>query len=140
MRTIEIDIDVHKAIEAARTSFSQTDNDILRLLLEIDKLSIQRPAATEPNPVGLPWKGFNRKRQRLVEVAHATPLRADYSGQEVRGFIDNGAIVAGQKRYAKPSPALIENVTTKAGDRTQLNGWREWKAQIGGRWIRLTDL
>jgi len=30
MRSIQVDVDVHKAIEARRSSFDQTDNDILR--------------------------------------------------------------------------------------------------------------
>ena len=33
MREIEIDLDVHRAIEAARDSFEQAENDILRKLL-----------------------------------------------------------------------------------------------------------
>lgn len=41
MRNIEIDLDVHRAIENARTDFSQSENAILRLLLALDTKPVE---------------------------------------------------------------------------------------------------
>jgi hypothetical protein len=46
VKTIEIDIDVHRIIENARTSFDQSPNEILRWLLAIDR----RPADAAQRP------------------------------------------------------------------------------------------
>ena len=47
MRQVEIDIDVHRAIEAERQNFQESDNAILRRLLRIDR-SI--PGVASPRP------------------------------------------------------------------------------------------
>ena len=52
-RSIEIDIDVHKAIEIARMDFSEPDNSVLRRLLGID--GEQQPA--QPAKEGQSWIG-----------------------------------------------------------------------------------
>jgi hypothetical protein len=55
VKTIEVDIDVHRTIENARTSFDQTPNDILRWLLAIDRRAAeatQRPRVRSPRSSG----------------------------------------------------------------------------------------
>lgn len=44
MKSIEIDLDVHRAIENARTDFAQGENEILRFLLGIDSRPVDRRA------------------------------------------------------------------------------------------------
>lgn len=46
MRSIDIDLDVHRAIENARSNFNQSENDILRELLHIE----MREQAARPYP------------------------------------------------------------------------------------------
>ena len=48
--TIEIDIDVHRAIETRRTTFSQSQNAILREVLGLpeDTLKTQRLISSDP--------------------------------------------------------------------------------------------
>jgi hypothetical protein len=52
MREIGIDLDVHRAIEAARQSFEETPNGILRRLLGIDAPAVQRPRQRSPRSSG----------------------------------------------------------------------------------------
>src|SRR6218665_1611557 len=47
MRSIEIDLDVHRTIEANRASFAESENAILRRLLDIDP---RRTAPIQPKP------------------------------------------------------------------------------------------
>lgn len=47
MKSIEIDLDVHRAIENGRLSFEESENDVLRRLLGID---VRRPAESRPAP------------------------------------------------------------------------------------------
>jgi hypothetical protein len=50
IREIGVDLDVHRAIERARVSFGESENDILRRLLLAPRGSGKRPAAGAPAP------------------------------------------------------------------------------------------
>jgi hypothetical protein len=55
MKQIEIDLDVHRAIENGRTSFEEHENDILRRLLGIDSKRLgepNRPRLRQPRSSG----------------------------------------------------------------------------------------
>ena len=53
LRTIEIDFDVHKKIEAERTSFSESPNDVLRRLLRLGNAAATEAAKGR----GRSWSG-----------------------------------------------------------------------------------
>jgi hypothetical protein len=133
-RTIEIDIDVHKLIEAERHSFNETDNEVLRRLLRLPK----QPRANEPMRAAGPrsWLG------RGATLPHGTDLRMSYSGQEYRGEIVDGEWVVNGNTFHSPSGAAKAVATTKAGDHTSLNGWGYWEVRLPGdtKWKRLEDL
>ncbi len=134
MRTIQIGIEVHKAIEAERQTLDEPENEILIRLLGLKKASPEfRP---EPEPEKASWLKDG------VELPHGTLLRVVYSGQEVEGVVDDGRWIVNGQSYASPSMALIENVTTKSGDRTNLNGWNHWtvKRRSDPGFVRLSNL
>ena len=80
-RSIEIDFDVHKAIELARTSFSETENDVLRKLLKLGEASV---TTSSMETGGLPWS------RKGVTLAHGTRLRMEYNGRQYSGAVENG--------------------------------------------------
>lgn len=47
--TIEIDIDVHRAIEARRTSFGESQNDILRGVFGVQSQRVESPDSLPPS-------------------------------------------------------------------------------------------
>jgi negative regulator of replication initiation len=92
-RSIEIDFDVHKRIEAERTSFGESANDVLRRLLGIgqreNKASVMIAAAAEH---GRSWTG------KSVMLPGGTQVRMDYNGQQLTGVITDGKwIVEGRE-------------------------------------------
>lgn len=127
-RIIEIDMEVHKKLESARQSFSETDNDILRRLLHM--LPARRYAgqnAQAPNPAlsTEDWI-WSRSGQRAMLPA-GTEVRARYGGQEYKGLIAKGAWVVEGRRFETPSEAIISLARTKEGRQTNLNGWNLWE-------------
>ena len=142
MKTIEIDFDVHRAIEAERQGFHDTPNAVLRRLLQLG------PAPAEPGegfadaPMALlapperawVWKG--------LELPHGTELRLSYAGVEARGQVLGGELNFSGASYRSPSPAVARAVETARGDKVQVNGWKHMDARRPGddRWIPLDEL
>ena len=65
MRTIEIDFDVHKAIEAERQSFSEVPNAVLRRLLKLGPGASVMPTA---NGIGGAWTGKGVTLTKLTKA------------------------------------------------------------------------
>jgi hypothetical protein len=126
MRTIQIGIEVHKAIEAQRLALDESENAILMRLLGL------KPSG-EPQLAAVAGKRLRAWVKDQVELPHGTELRVFYSGQEVHGRIEDGQWVVGGKTYSSPSMALIDNVRTKNGARTNLNGWNHWEVKLPGQ-------
>lgn len=126
MRVIEIDMEVHKKLESARQSFSETDNDILRRLLHM--LPVRRHMTTSMTaaPVASEDWIWSRSGQRAMLPA-GTEVRARYGGQEYKGLIAKGAWVIEGRRFETPSEAIISLARTKEGRQTNLNGWNLWE-------------
>ena len=118
MRTIQIGIEVHKAIEAERRALGEAENEILMRLLNLKSAEIAPPISARTRKASWIKDG--------VELPHGTLLRTVYSGQEVTGVVDDGRWLVGGHPYASPSMALIHSVRTKGGTRTNLNGWNHW--------------
>lgn len=131
-RMIAIDFDVHKAIEADRKSFNETENDVLRRLLGIGK--VDEKAATPA--VGRAWAS------KGVVLPHGTELRMEYNGVQYSAIIDDGAWTAGGKRFAGPSPAAAAVATTRSGRTPSLNGWIYWQAKLPetSTWVPISTM
>lgn len=133
LRTIEIDFEVHKRIEAERQSFAETPNAVLHRLLEIDGQTLSAP--TSPG-TGRPWAG------KGVTLPHGTELRMDYNGRVHTGVIQNGAWMVEGGQYRSPSAAAGGVARTKDGKRTSLDGWMYWQAKRPGdaEWTGIREL
>lgn len=133
-RSIEIDFDVHKRIEAERTGFTESANDVLRRLL-----GIGQAVSASPPPVvegGRPWTG------KGVTLPSGTRLRMDYNGRAIAGVIGDGVWLVEGREFSSPSSAASELCRTKAGKKTSIDGWKYWQAQRPGddRWVDIGSL
>ncbi len=126
MRVIEIDMEIHKRLETARQSFSETDNDILRRLLHMNPARKHYPTASAEPPASTEDWIWSRSGQRAMLPA-GTEVRARYGGQEFAGVIAKGAWLIEGQRFETPSEAIINLARTKEGQRTNLNGWNLWE-------------
>lgn len=140
-RTIEIDFDVHKRIEAERSGFAETPNDVLRRLLGIGAAAARKapraPAsAPQSEGFGRAWNG------KGVTLPGGTELRMDYRGQVLTGVIRDGKWVVEGREFSSPSGAAGEMCRTKSGQKTSLDGWRYWQAKRPGedRWTPISTL
>lgn len=136
MRSIEIGLEVHKAIEAERRSLDESEDVILGRLLGLKAPVHKAPREVSAAGEGAAW------RKNGVELPHGTRLRASYSGQELEGVVIDGTWHVAGEAYKSPSMALIHNVTTRSGQKTNLNGWNHWLVQRPGdpSFVRLLSL
>jgi len=136
LRAIEIDFDVHKAIEAARSSFEETPNDVLRHLLKIEARPIQPEPAHTLATQYRAWIG------KGVSLPHGTTVRMEYNGRSHAGTIDDGAWLVEGQRFSSPSGAAGGVAVTKSGGKTLLDGWIYWEVRRPGdvRWMKLNKL
>ena len=141
MRSIEIDFDVHKAIEAARMSFSETENDVLWRLLKLNgsagvKLNGPSGAAASAETIGRSWS------RKGITLPHGTRLQMQYNGLQHTGVVENGEWVVEGERFKTPSGAAGGVARTKDGKRTTLDGWEYWyvKRPSDTDWIEIRQL
>jgi hypothetical protein len=134
MKTIQIGLEVHKAIEAERQSLSEPENAILMRLLNLAPLKQSEPVV-RPRTAGM-WKKDG------VELPEGTELKVTYSDQTVLGLVSGGKWVIKGKAFSSPSMALIDSVTTREGRKTNLNGWNHWTVKRPGDpdFVRLGSL
>ena len=134
-RTIEIDFDVHKLIEAERKSFSEPPNDALRRLLNLPVRSTSPEPKSDVNGHDA-WLGEN------VTLPHGTELRMRYNGRQYNGVILNGKWVVEKKTFDSPSGAASGVAVTKGGRKTRLDGWNYWDVKLPheSSWKRISDL
>ena len=141
LHPIDVDLDVHKAIEQARLSFDEQPNGILRRMLGIGRANSNHRNGTRaepPKPIGShPEEGkeFRHGNRRLM-LPNGTRLRADYKGRTFEGEIIAGDFIVSGARYSSFSPALIGEVKRVIGKTVSLNGWIYWHFQRPGssRW------
>ncbi len=134
-RSIEIDFEVHKRIEMARTSFSESPNAVLRRLLKLGEPAQQHP---QPKPLfgGRPWSG------KGVTLPHGTELRMKYNGRVHTGAVRDGVWIVEGSAYKSPSAAAGGAARTRNGSQTSLDGWIYWEARRPGetRWVPISSL
>jgi len=151
-RSIAIDLDVHRLVEANRRDFGESENAILRRLLGLDGAGV--PAAPPARPLVEPgrratggvaaeggWSKIGRHGSEVF-LPNGTELRAAYAGKRIEGRIEDGHFLVAGERYASPSAAIIAAAATRQGKRTNLNGWRLWEVRRPGDtgWVRLGEL
>ena len=145
-RTIEVDFEVHKAIEVERRSFDERANDVLRRLLRLpenpaDKLRNNEPGITVDDQIdalgeGAAWRG------KGVVLPNGTKVRMEYNGTLYQGEIKGGRWDVGGQIFKTPSAAAGALAMTRNGTRTKLNGWIYWEVLKPGeqRWVKLEQL
>jgi hypothetical protein len=134
-KTIEIDIDVHKLIEAERRSFAEAPNAVLRRLLNLGEAgSSLRPANDSPDTGAWTGKG--------IKLLAGTELKMEYRGREHRGLIQDAGWFVEGKNYKSPSAAAGGVARTKDGKSPSLDGWKYWqvKRPADPDWVALDAL
>lgn len=132
--TIEIDLDVFKHIQAARQSFDEKENCILRRLFRISAPSLAN--SSESAAQKRAWSG------KGVRLPHGTRIRMEYNGRTHDGEIYDGMWLVEGREYTSPSDAASGAARTRKGTATRLNGWNYWLALMPGEadWRKLSDL
>lgn len=136
LRTIKIDIDVHKAIEAERESFDEGPNEILRRVLGLGPTGASVPPKMLPGDAGRAWTG------KGVTLPHGSLARFEYNGRWHEGRIDNSEWLVHGSRYKSPSAAACGAARTRSGSQPSLNGWIYWEVRRPDDkvWVRLDSL
>lgn len=141
MRTIEIDFDVHQAIEAERRGFDDSPNAALRRLLRLGPAvepegGFEDMAAPPLAPPGRRWvwKG--------VALPDGTELRLKHPKAKARGRVVHGELNFDGKGYRTPSRAVAEVIRAATGDRSSANGWIHMFAKRPGdeSWRPLNEI
>lgn len=151
MRTIEVDFDVHQAIEAERRGFEDSANAALRRLLHLGapKVTDDAPAlpvqgrvgTTAPaNDAGQPPTGAWRRKG--VELPEGSALLVNYSDVKERGVVQGGRLVFDGRGYDTPSQAAMAVVQRHRQKAVSINGWLHLQVQLPGRtgWTSLNQL
>ncbi|WP_425085790.1 hypothetical protein [Ruegeria profundi] len=135
-KTIEIDFDIHKLIEAERRGFDEPEYVALRRLLNLPEPEAVKPS--KPISEGRPFV------QDGVSIPHGSLARMEYQrgSQIYEGKFLNGHLVVGELHFTSLSAAAIALAITKDGKKTSLNGWLYWKAKFPGetQWRSLSAL
>ena len=132
MRSIEVDFEVHQAIELERTGFDDPPNSALRRLLKLgppDQLAVQKPMTTGSGKL---WT------KRGVELRDGTELQVKYSEVEAIGRVLEGKLTFNGRPFKTPSAAVAAVVESRRGSKVTVNGWeyvyarrpgeREWRS------------
>jgi negative regulator of replication initiation len=136
LRTIEIDWDIYKAIEAERRSFSEPSYVALRRLLKLPPSAPASPSS--PPDQGSPWQAEG------AVVPHGTPAKMEYGrgSQVIEGVFLDGKLVVNGQSFSNLSAAADAFAVTKHGTKTSLNGWKYWQVKLPGQaeWVLLDNL
>lgn len=124
-RTIDIDFDVHKLIEAERRGFEEKPNAALRRLLKLPPPKPASPGKTV-RTFDRAWFGEG------VTLAHGTLVRMRYNGRLYEGEIVDGKWIIEGKTFDSPSGAASGIAVTKKGKTTRLDGWIYWEVMPPG--------
>jgi hypothetical protein len=112
--TIEIDLDLYKLIEAERQSFDESENDILRRLLNLEQK--QTPIVKHSGSQGVDIGSG-------VFLPDGTILKKRFKGNLYEFKVENGKIWVNGKGYTSASGAAV------AVTGSSVNGWIFWKVK-----------
>jgi len=132
---IPVDLEVYKALEARRQSFSESHNDILRRALGIPPRSTARSEAPPIEEVVV-W------RRKGVGLPKGTRWRMSTAQGEHNGDVVEGGFRLKGEVFSSPSRLATSIYRTRSGQRTNLNGWRYIEVRRPGDadWIMLSSL
>lgn len=134
--TIEIDLDIHKLIEANRRALDEPRLDILRRLLDLggDDPVAQQQGVSADSDVGWLYDG--------VFLPAGTHCRMRYNGMDARAEVRDGRWWVAGQAYKTPTGAARAVAITKEGKKPHLNGWNYWEVRVPGsdRWERVGSL
>lgn len=137
MKSIDIDFHIYKKLEQERRNFSETYNEILHRLLEINT-TIPETINVSGNGDKAAWHGDG------VILPHGTVCRLTYNKSLHTASIKNGKWITDDKGevHTSPSGAAESVARTKAGKKTKLDGWRYWEVKRPGdkEWKKLERL
>ena len=138
LKTIEIDFDIHKLIEAERRSFDEPEYVALRRLLGLPEAKQAEIEDEVVSREGLPFV------EDGVSILHGSDARMRYlrSTQLYEGKFLDGKLVVDGKAYPTLSAAASDLARTKDGKKTSLNGWLYWEVRAPGtaKWRAMKDL
>lgn len=136
VKSIDIDLEVYKAIESRRQSFEESQNDILRRELRVrdDEGELGQEAETTAPSSDLRGRGIFLSGG--VVLPAGTELRLRYQGQERLAEVRNGRIWLNGTPFGTPSGAAM-SVT-----KNHVNGWRLWQVRRPDdtEWLTLDSL
>lgn len=113
MKTVEIDLEIHRLIEANRTSFDEPRLTILRRLLGLSSIPTEEQ---KQGPSGLNLSDG-------VFLPDGTRFKRIYKGKEYQAEVRGGQIALDGKKYKSPSGAAM------AITGSPVNGWRFWQVK-----------
>jgi len=138
-----VDLDVYKAIEAARDSFTEMPNAILRRLLGLDHTR----TATLPSHVAVEAKqgsiGANgSQKNSAIVIPDGAELRAAYCGVTVTGAVRAGIWEVGGSKFDLPSADLLAGRHKGAEAPVDEKCWEDWEIRLPGaeKWGPLADV
>ena len=138
--TIEIDLDIKKAIELGRESFKETPNVILRRLLNVENSQsnfIQKTQTNESIPVEIDNEGWEGDGAFLP---NGTKCKLIYKSREYYAHIENQKwVVQGIKCK---SPTNAATLACGLHQNSPVNGWKKWyvKRPADTRYVHLNPL
>ncbi len=136
-RTIEIDVRLHRFIEAHRLNFHESQCEILCRVLKLDATPSVALTNGAPQSDGKAWT------RKGVTLAHGTKAQMDYNGVPHTAEIRDGAWVTENDKFTvSPSAAARAVARTRAGKKPSLDGWKYWRVLRPGdhSWIALDQL
>lgn len=132
---IPVDLEVYKALEARREAFSESHNDILRRALGLP----EKPSSAPPLgslEESIVW------RKKGVGLPKGTRWRMSSGAGELNGSVVEGGFQYRGEVISSPSRLATTLYRTRAGKKTNLNGWRyiEVKRPGDSDWMMLSSL
>lgn len=126
MKKIEIDLEVWKMIQSNLIAFDESENDVLRRLLKIDK-------STDSSAIKDDVKGY---MDNNVLFPNGTVLKSFYNGKEYECKINNGKLYADGELCSSFSKAAMKFANSST------NGWMFWKYydENSKKWIPISNL
>jgi hypothetical protein len=132
---IPVDLEVYKALEAQRLTFSESHNDILRRVLGL-------PAKSSTNGHEAAVEDVVVWRRKGVRLPKGTRWRMSSASGEQNGNVVEGGFQYKGEVISSPSRLASNIYRTKSGKKTNLNGWRyvEVKRPGDADWTMLSSL
>ncbi|TAJ67681.1 MAG: DUF2924 domain-containing protein [Chitinophagaceae bacterium] len=113
--TIDIDLDVYKALVQHSNFIDEPANDVLKRLLNLNTKTVQQSVQSTVKNLtgGLTTKG--------IFLKNGLKLRKHFKGTLFEATVHDGYIEFNNKKYTSPSGAAVRAA------KGSVNGWRFWE-------------